>query len=261
MLKGWVEKVEKQARVPSGMRIYAIGDIHGCADLLERGFAAIDNDIAELRTERVIHVFLGDYVDRGPDTKRTLDLLIDRSKKHEAIFVRGNHEQLMLDFLEQPAVLSEWWSMGGAPTLLSYGLSPGSKRRPGEEFSLRNELAVAMPLSHRLFLASLRSAYSCGDFFFTHAGVRPGVALDLQREDDLMWIREPFLSSQVDFGKVVVHGHTPVREPEIRNNRINIDTGAYATGCLSILSIEDSRLNLQLVSRSGVTTSTATIRG
>lgn len=261
MLKGWVGKVEKRACAPSGIRIYAISDIHGCADLLESAFAVIDNDIAEHGTERVIHVFLGDYVDRGPDTKRTLDLLIDRGKKHEAVFVRGNHEQLMLDFLDQPSILSEWWSMGGAPTLLSYGLSPGSMRKPGEEFSLRDALAIALPLSHRLFLASLRSAYSCGDFFFTHAGVRPGVALDLQRQDDLMWIREPFLSSQLDFGKVVVHGHTPVREPEIRNNRVNIDTGAYATGCLSILSIEDSRLNLQLVSRSGVTSSTGMIRG
>lgn len=257
MFKGWVGKVKKRARAPSGIRIYAIGDIHGCADLLERAFTVIDNHITGLDTERVIHVFLGDYVDRGPDTKRTLDLLIDRSKNHEAIFVRGNHEQLMLDFLKQPSILSEWWSMGGAPTLLSYGLSLGSKCRLGEEFSLRDALVAAMPESHRAFLSSLRSAYSCGDFFFTHAGVRPGVALDLQREDDLMWIREPFLSSRHDFGKVVVHGHTPVREPEMRYNRINIDTGAYATGRLSILSIKDSQLGLQLVSRSGVTTSTA----
>lgn len=257
MLKGRVGKFEKRARAPSGIRIYAIGDIHGCADLLERAFTAIDNDIAEHHAERVIHVFLGDYVDRGPDTKRTLDLLIDRSQNHEAVFVRGNHEQLMLDFLDRPSVLPEWWSMGGAPTLLSYGLSPGSKCRPGEEFSLRDALVEAMPQSHRAFLSSLRSAYSCGDFFFTHAGARPGVALELQREDDLMWIREPFLSSQQDFGKMIVHGHTPVREPEMRHNRINIDTGAYATGCLSILSIKDSQLGLQLVSRAGVITSIA----
>lgn len=257
MLKGWVGKAEKRARAPSGIRIYAISDIHGCADLLERAFASIDSDLAAAGTERAIHVFLGDYVDRGPDTRRTLDLLIDRTRDHETVFVRGNHEQLMLDFLDQPSVLPEWWSMGGAPTLLSYGLSPGTKWKAGEEFSLRNELAAAMPETHHAFLASLRSAYSCGDFFFTHAGVRPGVALDLQRLEDLMWIREPFLSSQYDFGKVVVHGHTPVREPEVHHNRINIDTGAYATGSLSILSIEDSRLSFRLVSRSGVTTAIA----
>jgi serine/threonine protein phosphatase 1 len=257
MLKGWIRKVERRARAPSGIRIYAIGDVHGCVDLLEKAFTSIDNDIARFGNERIIHVFLGDYVDRGPDTKRTLDLLIDRSRDHETIFVRGNHERLMLDFVDQPSVLSEWWSIGGAQTLLSYGLSPGSKWRPEEEFSLRDALVAAMPKSHHAFLASLRSAYSCGDFFFTHAGVRPGIPLDLQREDDLMWIREPFLNSQHDFGKVVVHGHTPVREPEVYYNRINIDTGAYATGCLSILSIQDSRLSFQLVSRSGVTMSPA----
>jgi serine/threonine protein phosphatase 1 len=256
MFKGWVGKVENRACAPAGVRIYAIGDVHGCADLLERAFAFIDNDMRRFDSERVIQVFLGDYVDRGPDTKRTLDLLIDRGNNHEAVFVRGNHEQLILDFLERPSILSEWWSMGGAPTLLSYGLTPGSKYMHGEEFSLRDALVAAMPVSHLAFLSSLRSAYNCGDFFFTHAGVRPGVALDLQREDDLMWIREPFLSSQRDFGKIVVHGHTPVREPEIRCNRINIDTGAYATGRLSILSISDRQLSLQLVSRSGVTSPT-----
>jgi serine/threonine protein phosphatase 1 len=257
MFKGWTRKVaEKRARAPSGMRLYAIGDVHGCANLLARAFNWIDSEIAALRDERVIQIFLGDYVDRGPDTKRTLDLLIDRSKHHETVFVRGNHERLMLDFVEQPSVLSEWWSIGGAQTLMSYGLSLSSKLKPGEEFSLRDALVAAMPHSHRAFLASLRPAYSCGDFFFTHAGVRPGVPLDLQREDDLMWIREPFLNSRYDFGKVVVHGHTPVRSPEVRSNRINIDTGAYATGCLSVLSIEDSRLNFQLVRKAGVTMST-----
>ncbi|MDE2330206.1 MAG: serine/threonine protein phosphatase [Bradyrhizobium sp.] len=257
MRKGRAGKAEQRARTPPGIRVYAIGDIHGCADLLEKAFASIDNEIATCGAGRVIQVFLGDYVDRGPDTKRTLDLLIDRSRTHETVFVRGNHEQLMVDFLDQPSVLSRWWSMGGAPTLLSYGLSPRSKWKPGEEFSLRDELVAAMPESHQAFLASLQSAYSCGDFFFTHAGVQPGVALDRQRVDDLMWIRDPFLNSQHDFGKVVVHGHTPVREPEVHHNRINIDTGAYATGRLSILSIEDSQRSIHVVSRSGVTTSTA----
>jgi serine/threonine protein phosphatase 1 len=253
MLKG-LGKVDRRARVPSGIRIYAIGDIHGCADLLERAFTFIDDEIAGLSEKRIIHVCLGDYVDRGPDSKRTLDLLVDRSRNHETVFVRGNHEQLMQDFLDHPSVLSDWRSMGGAPTLISYGLTPVSPSGPAEAFSLRDALASAMPVSHHAFLASLRSAYICGDFFFTHAGVRPGVALDLQREDDLMWIREPFLTSQQYFGKMVVHGHTPVSEPEVRDNRINIDTGAYATGCLSILSIEDYRLGLHLVRRSGVTT-------
>jgi serine/threonine protein phosphatase 1 len=256
MFRGWVGKTEKRAGVPSGMRVYAIGDVHGCVDLLEKAFRWIDNDIASVSGQRFVQVFLGDYVDRGPDTKRTLDLLIDRSRHHETVFVRGNHERLLLDFLEQPTVLSEWWSIGGAQTLMSYGLSPTSRWKPGEEFSLRDALVAAMPHPHRAFLESLKAAFSCGDFFFTHAGARPGIPLDLQREDDLMWIMDPFLNSRYDFGKVVVHGHTPVRSPEVYSNRINIDTGAYATGLLSVLSIEDDRLAFQLVSKSGVITST-----
>jgi serine/threonine protein phosphatase 1 len=135
---------------------------------------------------------------------------------------------------------------------MSFGLAPSPKHSSAEESSLRDQLISIMPNAHQKFLESLRSTYTCGDFFFTHAGVRPGIALDLQSETDLMWIREPFLSSSQCFGKMVVHGHTPVREPDIRSNRINIDTGAYATGCLSVLSIEDDRLGFHLVCRSGV---------
>lgn len=257
MLKWRAKAADKRARVPLGIRVYAIGDVHGCADLLERAFRFVDDEVTRAGAERIIHIFLGDYVDRGPDTRRTIDLLIDRAKTHETVFLRGNHERLMQDFLREPSVLSDWWSLGGAATLMSFGLAPSPKHSPAEESSLRDELASVMPNSHHRFLASLRSAYICGDFFFTHAGVRPGVALDLQTEDDLMWIREPFLSSQQFFGKMIVHGHTPVREPEIHSNRINIDTGAYATGCLSVLSIEDDRLGLHLVRRSGVTVSTS----
>jgi serine/threonine protein phosphatase 1 len=252
MLKWRAKEVDKPARVPIGTRIYAIGDIHGCADLLDRAFRFIDGDIARSGAQRIVHVFLGDYVDRGPDTRRTIDLLVDRGDSHEAVFLRGNHEALMQDFLREPSVLSNWWSLGGAATLMSFGLAPSPKQSPTEGFSLRDQLISVMQSSHHRFLGSLQSAYTCGDFFFTHAGVRPGIALDLQSDADLMWIREPFLSSHQYFGKMVVHGHTPVHEPDIRSNRINIDTGAYATGCLSVLSIEDDRLGIHLVRRSGV---------
>jgi serine/threonine protein phosphatase 1 len=241
MLKRLFSRSERLPRLPPGVRIYAIGDIHGRADLLREAFALIDRDIACCGAERVIQVFLGDYVDRGSDACLALDLLIDRARDHEAVFLRGNHEQLLLDFLTQPAVLPEWWSLGGAATLMSYGIAPIGSGGRRQEVVLRDELASAMPGAHRSFLASLLPAFSCGDFFFTHAGVRPGVALDLQDEQDLMWIREPFLSCHEDFGKVVVHGHTPVREPEVHGHRINIDTGAYATGCLTVLSIEDGQ--------------------
>lgn len=254
MFRWWGPRIDKRACVPPGVRIYAIGDIHGCADLLELALSFIDDDMVHAGERRIVHVFLGDYVDRGPDTRRTLELLIERAKYHEVIFVRGNHEQLMLDFLDRPSVLSDWWSMGGAQTLMSYGLAPRLNCSSAEEASLRDALVSAMPASQRAFLGSLRSAYICGDYFFTHAGVRPGVALDRQSKDDLMWIREPFLSSHDNFGKMVVHGHTPVREPEIHGHRINIDTGAYATGCLTVLSVEDHRTQFHRVSRSAVST-------
>lgn len=241
---------DRRARVPPDMRIYAIGDVHGCADLLNRAFSFIDNDLARAHTKRTVHVLLGDYVDRGPDSRRTFDLLIERTKRHETVFIRGNHEQLFSDFLDRPSVLPDWWLMGGAQTLMSYGLAPRVNCNAVEEAALRDALVLAMPASHRAFLASLRSAYICGDFFFTHAGVRPGTALELQSESDLMWIREPFLSSQENFGKMVVHGHTPVREAEIHHHRINIDTGAYATGCLTVLSIEEDRMQFHRISRS-----------
>jgi serine/threonine protein phosphatase 1 len=254
MLRWWQPRTDRQVCVPPDMRIYAIGDIHGCADLLERAFSFIDHDLRQADGKRIVQVFLGDYVDRGPDSSRTLDLLIERTRYHEVIFIRGNHEQLLLDFIAQPSVLSDWWPIGGAQTLMSYGLAPRLNCSSAEEASLRDALVLAMPPSHRAFLASLRSAYICGDFFFTHAGVRPGVALELQSEDDLMWIREPFLSSHTNFGKMVVHGHTPVREPEIHDHRINLDTGAYATGRLTVLSIEEHRTQFHCISRSEVST-------
>jgi serine/threonine protein phosphatase 1 len=165
--------------------------------------------------------------------------LIRRQQWREMVCLKGNHETLFAEFLEDPVVLSDWRHLGGFETLLSYGIVPSMSRELADQQKLAAAFAQAVPESHRRFLSSLKSSFSCGDFFFVHAGVRPGIPLAKQSDYDLLWIRDEFLLSEEDFGKIVVHGHTPVREPEVLSNRINIDTGAYATGRLTCLVLED----------------------
>ncbi|MBH5369021.1 metallophosphoesterase family protein [Bradyrhizobium glycinis] len=232
----------RKPRLPDGLRIYAISDIHGCANLLQQMFTVIDRDLTTIGSRRAIHVFLGDYIDRGPDSNRTIDLLIERGLKHESVFLRGNHEAFLLDVLREPARLNEWRQFGGLQTLTSYGLKPSLNPDPVEQAELMIELAQAIPPRQMRFFQGLRSRFVCGDFFFVHAGVRPGVPLARQEENDLLWIREEFLLSDDNFGKYIVHGHTPVQQPDIRANRANIDTGAYATGNLTLLTIQHDSL-------------------
>ncbi|MCK1521664.1 MULTISPECIES: metallophosphoesterase family protein [unclassified Bradyrhizobium] len=229
-------------RLPDGIRIYAIGDVHGRADLLQSLLTVIDADLARSNPGRAIQVFLGDYVDRGPDSRAVLDLLIERSKSHETVCLKGNHEIFLLEVLKDPARLQEWRHYGGLLTLVSYGINPTMNPTPEEQIELIEGLRRALPPEHLSFLQQLRSSFACGDFFFVHAGVKPGVALERQKEEDLLWIREEFLESDRRFGKYVVHGHTPVSAPDIRPNRINIDTGAYATGNLTLLTIQGDSL-------------------
>ena len=235
----------RKPRLPDGIRIYAISDIHGCADLLQQMFTVIDRDLTTLGSTRAIHVFLGDYIDRGPNSSQTIDLLIERGLKHESVFLKGNHEAFLFDVLKNPSQLENWKQYGGLQTLTSYGLRPSLNPDAAEQAELIDQLALAIPPHQRHFFNSLRLRFVCGDFFFVHAGVRPGIPLAKQQEHDLLWIREEFLASEAHFGKYVVHGHTPVREPDIRPNRANIDTGAYATGNLTLLTIQgDSMLAL-----------------
>jgi serine/threonine protein phosphatase 1 len=234
---------EPKPKLPDGLRIYAISDVHGCADLLRAVFAAIDHHLARAGPARALHVFLGDYIDRGPASQQTIDLLIERSLRHETIFLKGNHEAFLFEVLQDAARLDAWKEYGGFQTLMSYGLTPSLKPDRDEQNELVLALRAAMPEQHRRFFANLRPSFSCGDFFFAHAGVRPGVPLRKQSEEDLLWIREEFLQSEEDFGKFVVHGHTPVPRPDIRRNRINIDTGAYATGILTLLTIQGDRIS------------------
>lgn len=224
--------------IPAGMRIYAVGDVHGRADLLYDTFARIDADRMAYPGVYSFDVFLGDYIDRGPDSRLVVDLLLARSSVRDAVFLRGNHETYMLEFLQNPSVLDEWRNFGGLETLMSYGLSPLLNPDPAEQIELAAALQSVLPESHLAFYQSLPHCLSYGDYFFVHAGVRPEIPLDQQQEHDLLWIRDEFLLHEESFGKMVVHGHTPVREPDFRPNRINIDTGAYATGRLTCLVIE-----------------------
>ena len=229
-------------RVPEGIRIYAIGDIHGRLDLLDEALARVDADISMRPASNAIRVFLGDYIDRGPDSKGVLDRLINYCVAQSTVCLMGNHEVFLREFLKNPDTLSIWRRCGGLDTLSSYGLAPKIETDAQQQRELASHLDRILPSSHRKFLGGLRQYYICGDFFFVHAGVRPGICLTEQSEDDLLWIREDFLFCQDNFGKVIVHGHTPVLEPDVRPNRINIDTGAYATGTLTCLVLESEKI-------------------
>lgn len=231
-------------RVPEGIRIYAVGDVHGRADLLATVLTRIEIDTARNPVARPITVFLGDYIDRGPASKEVLDLLVAWRSVREAAFLKGNHEDLLLRFLKSPLVLGDWRYCGGLETLMAYGLKPSMNPTPYEQALLARDLANALPETHRAFLQSLELLFVCGDFLFVHAGVRPLVPIEQQTEDDLLWIRDDFLHWEKAFDKMVVHGHTPVPEPDIRANRINIDTGAFATGRLTCMVFEAAEIML-----------------
>jgi serine/threonine protein phosphatase 1 len=235
---------DKKPRVRDDLRIYAIGDIHGRVDLLDKILAKIDAHRAGHPCNDVAVVFVGDYVDRGPASRAVLDRLIFCVQANQTVLLKGNHETYLQEFLTNPSVLDNWRQYGGLQTLISYGLKPSLNPSVEEQRELARELASIIPRTHKALLDAMPTSFYSGDFFFAHAGVRPGVPLAAQQEQDLLWIREDFLLCEEDFGKVIVHGHTPVREPGIYRNRINIDTGAYATGHLTCLIIEGDGVDI-----------------
>jgi serine/threonine protein phosphatase 1 len=234
--------VRKAAKLPSDVRVYAVGDIHGRLDLLDQLLSQIDAHMATNPITQPLEVFLGDYVDRGPSSRDVIDRLIARTATRRVVCLKGNHELLLRQFMDDPATLEEWGKYGGLATLMSYGLTPPVKSDRNEQVSLATALNQALPTAHLNFLDTLALSLTCGDFFFVHAGVRPGVSLRTQRAEDLLWIRDDFLLHEQSYGKIIVHGHTPVAQPELRSNRINIDTGAYATGRLTCLVLEGSTM-------------------
>jgi len=228
---------------PGGSRLYAVGDIHGRADLLESLIEQITADAASHPDTAKRLIFLGDYVDRGPASSAVIDLVLDNTPPGiEVVRLMGNHEEMMLRFLADIAVGRTWMMNGGDATLRSYGVEPPSLFSGAPALHrAQQHFAERLPARHLSFLQGLAISHTEGDYLFVHAGVRPGVALDRQRTEDLLWIRDEFLASNRDFGKVVVHGHSISLDPEFRANRIGIDTGAYATGRLSCLVLEGNR--------------------
>ncbi len=233
-------------RLPDGERVYAIGDIHGRLDLLRILIAAIDEEQQRARPARPTLVFLGDYVDRGEESRGVIDWLIERPlPAFERVHLLGNHEDSFLRFLTDIGVGPSWLYYGGAETLASYGLqaAPGESD-PIRLTALQAALKDALPNPHRVFMRALDPYRAIGGYLFVHAGVRPGVPLAAQSIEDLLWIRDSFLTSTDDHGHVVVHGHTISNDAEIRDNRIGIDTGAFATNVLTCLVLEADQYRL-----------------
>jgi diadenosine tetraphosphatase ApaH/serine/threonine PP2A family protein phosphatase len=228
-------------KFPEGQLLYAVGDIHGRADLLADLLRQIEADAAGRDATKKTLVFLGDYIDRGPNSRGVVDMLLGGPLEgFETYFLKGNHEALLLDFLVDPSRLDHWLINGGDATMASYGVDLGRLRvQDADDETWRDAFASVLPAAHLHFFKSLRLGVSVGDYLFVHAGVRPGVPIAAQAEADLIWIRGEFLDSDEPFGKIVVHGHTPAKGPVIRANRIGIDTGAVFSGQLTALRLED----------------------
>jgi serine/threonine protein phosphatase 1 len=230
-----------------GQRIYAVGDIHGRSDLLAATLATVRRDLAARPHPAPRLVFLGDYVDRGPDSRGVVEALIGlKDGELPATFLLGNHDAYVQAYLHDPDWfdLANHWlhdSLGGAATLASYGVAGAHPARPAAAHAAFD---AAFPDAHLAFLDACGLYCRIGGYLFVHAGIRPGVPLERQVREDLIWIREPFLSSTRDHGFKVVHGHTIVPEVEHRPNRIALDTGAVRTGRLSCLVLEGAEAAL-----------------
>lgn len=232
----------KRASSPSKVDglVYAIGDIHGRADLLDLLLAKIAEDAREHPGREPVLVMLGDYVDRGSDSAGVIERLVrlERARDMRLVALKGNHDDLMLRFLKGEQVGPTWAAYGGGAALRSYGVAtPRHDDAEGWSAAVA-ELTAAMPPAHRRLLDALQLWTVLGDYLFVHAGVRPDVPLASQTEEDLLWIRGPFLRASKPCDRVVVHGHTPVKQVHLGRHRIAVDTGAFATGLLSCVRLE-----------------------
>ena len=238
------KETHRPAEAPSGSRLYVVGDIHGRLDLLLRLYERIVEDAGKKPDGERQVFFLGDYIDRGPSSRQVLDFLIEPGGERLPVtHLLGNHEAMLLQFLEDSSVGEEWLAYGGLATLMSYGVNLKGEGSTDQKLAAaQRALNENLPAGHKEFLRGLPTHATAGDYFFVHAGVRPGIPLNRQRDSDLIWIRDEFLASQDFHGKIIVHGHSYKTEPEVRPNRIGIDTGAYATGRLTCLVLEGQNL-------------------
>jgi serine/threonine protein phosphatase 1 len=228
------------ARGKAGCRAYAIGDIHGRLDLLNLLIERIEQDIAARPQARTFIIFLGDFIDRGPESAGVVERLRTYNPSYATVvFLSGNHEEVLLRILAgERGIFPSWLKFGGAECAESYGMDVAALRRLDEASAL-SLVQAKVPRAHREFLENCADTFRFGDYLFVHAGIRPGVGIDEQDRSDLRWIRDPFLSDAKDHGFIVVHGHTIVERVEERPNRIAIDTGAYHSGILTCLVVEE----------------------
>lgn len=215
--------------MPQGRVIVAIGDVHGCADLLVRLHLKIDHVLEPCRDASITEIYLGDIIDRGPDTKGVIGTLLERSKTRDVLVLRGNHEETLLDVLDGKTKASLWIAEGGAATLSSYGASVLTK----SDDDIRIALKDYMSEEHLNFLRHAQHCYEEAGYVFVHAGLRPKVLLERQLQRDMLWITDEFLSFKGQFEGVVIHGHSIVDRPEFYENRIAVDTGAFQSGRLT----------------------------
>ena len=230
-----------ETKPEEGLRIYAIGDVHGCYHELCLLLEFIELDQKTFPAARHRIVFLGDYVDRGPNNRRVIEKLIElQLSEMDVEFLLGNHDERILTFINNPdLVWDDVMKWGGARTLEDYGVVP----RAGEsEASVHQRFSDALPREHVSFLANLKPCTHSGDYFFCHAGIRPGKSIHNQAVHDLIWIRYDFLLHEAPFEKVVVHGHTPADEVEVKSNRINVDTRCYQSGVLTAVVLEGTQV-------------------
>jgi serine/threonine protein phosphatase 1 len=231
-----------------GRLVYAVGDVHGRLDALEPLLRQVAEDYMLVRpAEPAKLVFLGDYLDRGPDSKRVVDLVLGMRghPEFEVRALKGNHEEALLHFLEDPPFGAQWMEHGGGPTLVSYGVQPPPTRTDNDAWAkTAEELKAAIPEAHMSFFRELELMVTVGDYAFVHAGVRPGVPLDQQVERDLLWIRQEFIAEKGPHPKVIVHGHTPNEEAQLTRWRLGVDTGCYATGLLTAVRLMDQEQRL-----------------
>ena len=236
-------KNDAAPRPAPGERIYAVGDIHGRLDLLRALYRRIADD-ARSAPHPCTLVFLGDYVDRGPDSAGVIDFLTGEiDPALNPVFLKGNHEDLWRRFLDEPEIGASWFDTGGVMTVVSYGIREGLAGRAADFPAIAARLRQAMPPAHHAFLDGLAHSHRSGDYLFAHAGIRPRVAVERQDPQDLMWIRREFLGAEEFGGLCVVHGHSQVTEAANLPHRIGIDTGAYHSGRLTcvVLDGEDRR--------------------
>jgi serine/threonine protein phosphatase 1 len=233
----------RKPRTPKERRIYAIGDIHGRLDLLRDLHEAIRKDAAKAPNKRKTLVYLGDYVDRGPQSSEVIDVLVrEPLEGFRTVHLKGNHEDFLLRFLEDAFIGPDWMMNGGMETLESYDLRFYDRGCAWDGLEgIRRDFLEVLPESHLDFLQGLERYHVEGDYLFVHAGIKPGVAVENQADEDLMWIRHGFLDCEADLGKIVVHGHTIRNTPDERPNRIGIDTGAFYSGRLTCLVLDGTR--------------------